>query len=87
MFGVNVGADAAEFLGFSDNVCRERAFTGGFSSEDFDYTSSGQSTDAECDVESEGASGDGIQAAAGLVAESHDGIFTEVFFHSGKNFV
>ena len=51
VLGVDVGADAAVALGLGDDVHRQGGLAGGLRTEDLDHAPSGQTTDAEREVE------------------------------------
>jgi hypothetical protein len=57
---VDVGADAAELLGFGDDVLAEGGLAGGFGAVDFDDTAARHAAHAQRDVERDGAGGNGL---------------------------
>jgi hypothetical protein len=62
VFGVDEGAGGAVLLRLGDDRQGQRGFTGGFRTVDFDDTAFWQAADAEGDVQTQRAGGDGRDA-------------------------
>ena len=74
----------AGFLGLGDGCEGEGGFTGGFRSVDFHGASAGEPAHAQGAVNEKVAGGDDIHFHFGIVAKTHDGVFTEVFLNLGQ---
>ena len=75
VLGVDVGADATVALGLGDHVHRERGLPGRLRPVDLHDPASGQTTDAEGEVEGQGAGRDRGHPDVALLAELHDRAF------------
>ena len=73
VLGVDVGAHAAVALGLGDHVHGERGLARRLGAEDLDDPATGQTADAEREVERQRAGGDGCDADVAVLAETHDG--------------
>src|SRR5690606_26036425 len=78
MLGVDEGADAAAFLGFGDDVERQRGLARALRPERLDDAAAGQSADSQRDVEAERARRNGLDRNDGVLAEAHHGTLAEV---------
>ncbi len=81
MLGVDEGGDAAELLGFGDDVQGHGGLAAGFRAVDFDDAAARESADAQREVQGEASGGDhanGHQHIA--VAQAHDRALAVVFF-------
>src|SRR5580700_8118129 len=79
VFGVDEGADAALLLRLGDAMERERGLAGGFRAVDLDDAAARQPADAERDVETERAGGDGVHVhRVHVLAEPHDRALAEI---------
>ncbi len=82
VFCVDKRCRAAELLHFGDDLQRQRGFTRRFRPVNFDYTTTRQTADAQCDVESQRSRGDHLDIFDCLTrAEPHDRPFAELFFN------
>src|SRR6266478_189000 len=74
VFGVDESGLASEFLGFGDDLQRERGLTTGFRSVDFDDAAAGKTANSESGVNRKAAAGDDVDWNEDiLAAEPHDG--------------
>ena len=72
VLGVDVGADPPVALCLGDDVHRQRRLAGRLRAVDLDDAAAGQATDAEGEVEREGAGGDGLDGHRPLLPHAHD---------------
>ena len=84
VFHVDERGQAAGFLGLGNGREGEGGFTGGFRSVDFHDASAGEPAHAQGAVNEKVAGGDDIHFHFGVVAKTHDGVFTEVFLNLGQ---
>ena len=75
---------AALFLGLRRHMKGQRSLTGGFRSVDFHDASAGEPAHAQGAVNEKVAGGDDVHFHFGVVAKTHDGVFTEVFLNLGQ---
>ncbi|MPN00898.1 hypothetical protein SDC9_148096 [bioreactor metagenome] len=85
MFGVDKGAGAALLLHLGNDLQRQRGLARGFGTVDFDHATTGQTTHAQSDVQTQRAGGDDLNVFDGFTfAELHDGALAELLFDLGQ---
>ena len=83
MLGVDEGGEASCSLRLGDDVQGEGRLAAGLRTEDLDDPASGNATNAEGEVEGQGAGRNGGDALALLVAHAHDRTFPELPLYLG----
>jgi hypothetical protein len=78
VLGVDEGGEAAPALRLRDDVVEERRLSGALRSVHLDDPAPGEPSDAECQVEREGAGGDRRDVEQGRVPHPHDGALAEL---------
>ena len=86
VFGVNEGAGAAELLGLGDHVESQGGFARRLGAEDFRNPAAGQTTDAERQIQTDGAGGNGADIDLGFVAQLHNRSLAELGFNGLNRF-
>ena len=85
MLGVHEGADATLLLGFRHDLERQRGFAGRFGAVDLDHAPARQTADAQGNIQTEGAGGNGLHVHVAVVgAQPHDRALAEVLVDLGK---
>ena len=82
VFRVDERGDAALFLTLRNRVDGQRGFPRRFRAVNLDDPSLGKSVDAQGDVQTERAGGDGVHLDVLFFAESHDGAFSVGLVHT-----
>ena len=79
---------AALLLHLGNHLQRQRSFTGRLGAVDFDDTAAGQATYAQCDVQTQGASGNHLNVFNHFTfAQAHDGALAELLFDLGQGYL
>ena len=73
MLGVHKGHLTAHFLGLGQHVQRQRGLTGGFRAVDLHHAATGQTADAQRQIQRQRTGGDGLYVGHVAVAIAHDG--------------
>jgi hypothetical protein len=85
VLGVDEGGDAAAALGLGDDVLDESGLARGLGAEDLGDAAAGDATDAEGEVERDGAGGNNVHGHAGAdFAEAHDSALAEAALDLGQ---
>ena len=79
MFGVDYGADSAQFLSLGDDMDCESGLTGRFRTIDLCDTAARHASHAEGVVKTERTGRDGFNILDSLITETHHGACTEIF--------
>ena len=87
MLGIDVGADASVALRLGDDVRGERGLTRGLRAEDLGDTATGQTADAEGEIERERTGGDRLDRHASLLAHLHDRALAELLLDLAEGYV
>ena len=80
MLYVDEGDVTAVLLTFGDAVQGEGGLTGAFRSVDLDDPAAGQTADPQRDIEAQRTGRNMFDVHMGVLAELHDGAFTELLF-------
>ena len=84
MFGIDESCFSARFLHFGDHMESDGRLTGGFRSENFDYSAARHAADSKCEVKRKRPGRNRFDLHIHVITEAHYDSFTLLLFKLGK---